>query len=294
MRFRGKEYTLNKFNSNKNIIISLIIAIIVIGAVTVSTQRRAKGEETTPVGSFVSDSIGVVDKVLASPGRMVSRILENLKDLQITFEENQALKHKLDDYDEAVIETKNLKEEVEKLQKELDLNKTLTQFSKITANVIARSPENWQDILVVDRGKKDGVQNNMAVMSQSGLVGRVVQVNEHSSKVELLTSNNQTSNHFPVRISTSKESSFGLLKKYDEETNTFIVSELTTKDNIKPGDLVQTSGLGGSSPANLLVGTVDKVEVSENGLGTNAYIKPATQMYDISVVTIIKRSVGEG
>ncbi|MDR2465531.1 MAG: rod shape-determining protein MreC [Streptococcaceae bacterium] len=285
---------MNKFNSNKNIIISLIIAIIVIGAVTVSTQRRAKGEETTPVGSFVSDSIGVVDKVLASPGRMVSRILENLKDLQITFEENQALKHKLDDYDEAVIETKNLKEEVEKLQKELDLNKTLTQFSKITANVIARSPENWQDILVVDRGKKDGVQNNMAVMSQSGLVGRVVQVNEHSSKVELLTSNNQTSNHFPVRISTSKESSFGLLKKYDEETNTFIVSELTTKDNIKPGDLVQTSGLGGSSPANLLVGTVDKVEVSENGLGTNAYIKPATQMYDISVVTIIKRSVGEG
>lgn len=46
----------------------------------------------------------------------------------------------------------------------------------------------WQDILIVDRGSKDGIEPNMAVLSQKGLIGRVIEVSAATSKVELLTS----------------------------------------------------------------------------------------------------------
>ena len=65
--------------------------------------------------------------------------------------------------------------------------------------------------------RKDGVEVNMAVMSQKGLIGRVIEVNAASSKIELLTSENQNSNHFPVRISGKDGETFGILSSYDQK-----------------------------------------------------------------------------
>ena len=58
---------------------------------------------------------------------------------------------------------------------------------------------------------------NMAVMSQKGVIGRVTEVREQSSKIELLTSDNQNSNHFPIKIGTNNGESFGILNKYEEK-----------------------------------------------------------------------------
>lgn len=98
------------------------------------------------------------------------------------------------------------------MKKELELNQTLTSYEKVTANVITRSPDSWQDMLIVDKGSKDGIEANMAVMSQKGLIGRVIEVNTASSKIELLSSSNESSNHFPVRVSSANGEAFGLLK----------------------------------------------------------------------------------
>lgn len=70
-----------------------------------------------------------------------------------------------------------------------------------------------------------------------------------------------------------------------------IASEITEEENIKEGDVVQTSGLGGNSPADLAIGTVAKVKSDSYGY-REVYIKPYAQMYDISVVTIIQRMAG--
>ena len=59
-----------------------------------------------------------------------------------------------------------LRERNRSVEKELELNQTLTSYEKVTANVITRSPDSWQDMLIVDKGSKDGIEANMAVMSQ--------------------------------------------------------------------------------------------------------------------------------
>ena len=173
------------------------------------------------------------------------------------------------------------------------MNQTLASYEKVTANVITRSPDTWQDMLIVDKGSKDGIEVDMAVMSQKGLIGRVIEVNNASSKIELLTSSNESSNHFPVRVSSSSGEAFGLLKNYDEKTQALVVTQLTGDTNIKEGDVVQTSGLGGNSPADLPIGTVVKTKPDSFGLDREVYVKPYAGMYDISVVTIVQRLVEE-
>ena len=283
---------MRKFNANKNIIIILIVVIVVVATVSITAANRAKDSDTNIVQSAVNDTISVVDKVITAPGRWLSSGVHSVSNLMNTYEENQKLKNEVDQYDEVKQQTKNQAQEIERLKNELELNQTLTSYEKVTANVITRSPDTWQDMLIVDKGSSDGVEGNMAVMSKKGLIGRVMEVNAHSSKIQLLTSDNKSSNHFPVKISSSKGNSFGVLNKYDVKSQQLIASEITGEEDIKEGDVVQTSGLGGNSPADLAIGTVVKVKPDSYGLNREVYIKPYAQMYDISVVTIIQRMAG--
>ncbi|MDU6524143.1 rod shape-determining protein MreC [Enterococcus devriesei] len=283
---------MRKFNPNKNIIILLIVVIIVVATVSITAANRAKDSGTNFVQSAINDTVSVVDKVITAPGRWLTSGVQSVSNLVNTYQENEQLKNEVDQYDEVKQQTKNQAQEIEHLKAELELNQTLTSYQKVTANVITRSPDTWQDMLIVDKGSSDGVEGNMAVMSQKGLIGRVMEVNAHSSKIQLLTSDNKNSNHFPVKISSNKGNSFGVLNNYNVKEQQLIASEITGDQDIKEGDVVQTSGLGGNSPADLPIGTVVKVKPDSYGLNREVYIKPYAQMYDISVVTIVQRMAG--
>lgn len=283
---------MRKFNPNKNIIILLIVVIIVVATVSITAANRAKDSGTNFVQSAINDTVSVVDKVITAPGRWLTSGVQSVSNLVNTYQENEQLKNEVDQYDEVKQKTKDQAQEIEHLKAELELNQTLTSYQKVTANVITRSPDTWQDMLIVDKGSSDGVEGNMAVMSQKGLIGRVMEVNAHSSKIQLLTSDNKSSNHFPVKISSSKGNSFGVLNSYNVKEQQLIASEITGEQDLKEGDVVQTSGLGGNSPADLPIGTVVKVKPDSYGLNREVYIKPYAQMYDISVVTIIQRMAG--
>ncbi|MCT8193070.1 rod shape-determining protein MreC, partial [Pseudomonas monteilii] len=216
-----------KFNPNKNIIITFIIVILVVTVLSVTIARRAAGNSTNVVQSTVNDSVGFIDKVITAPFRWIENGANSVKNLFVTYEENERLKEKLDSFDELEQAKDNAQREIDALKEELELNATLTNYERISANVINRSPDTWQDMLIVDRGSRDGVEVNMAVMSQKGLIGRVVEVNAASSKIELLTSENQNSNHYPVRISGEDGSNFGILSSYDQKERSLVITQLT-------------------------------------------------------------------
>lgn len=283
---------MKKFNPNKNIIIALVLGILVVTVLSLSLAKRASGGKSNIVQSVVNDSVAVMDKVISAPVRFVENSIDSARNLLGTYDENQRLKAKIDEYDNAVQQNANKDREIKTLKEELKLNETLTDFEKITANVISRSPDSWQDVLIIDKGSKDGLENNMAVLSNKGLVGRIIEVNLASAKVELLTSANETSNHFPVRISSKNGESFGLLKNYDEKLEALVVDQVTGSADLKTGDVVQTSGLGGNSPADLPIGEVVEAKTDKFGLDKNVYVKPYAQMYDLSVVTVVARETG--
>ena len=284
---------MKKFNPSKKLIIALIIAILVVTFVSITAMQRNKDGKNNVVQSVVNDAVSFVDRALTVPVRFVEKSFAGVSDLMNTYNENEKLKAKLDSYDTVAVQNKDQAKEIAELKGQLALNATLTSYETITSNVISRSPDSWQDILVIDRGSRDGVETNMPVMAQKGLVGRVIEVNTTSSKVELLTSDNQNSNHFPVRVTSKDGDSFGLLSDYDTKESALVVTQLTGSATLKKGDLVQTSGLGGNSPANLVIGVVSSVKSDGFGLDRQVYVTPYAQMYDINVVTVVKRLVGD-
>ncbi|MBP2099517.1 rod shape-determining protein MreC [Enterococcus rivorum] len=285
---------MKKFNPNKNIIITLIMVIIVVTVISYTAAQRTNRGKTTLPQSAVNDSVGFVDKVLSFPARTIEGGVSSMSNLFNTYKENENLKEKIDSYGELAIQNENQKKEIDSLKAELGLNETLASYEKVPATVITRSPDTWQDLLIVDKGSNDGIEPNMAVLSKKGLVGRVIEVNATSSKVELLTSKNQNTNHFPARISSATGDAYGLIKLYDEKEKSLIVTQLTGDMEIKEGDIVQTSGLGGNSPANLPIGVVQKIKPDSYGLDREVFVKPYAEMYGISYVTIVKRLAGDG
>ncbi len=284
---------MKKFNPSKKLIISLVVLIIVIASVSVTSLSRGKKDRNNFIQSVTNDTLGFVDRGLTAPVRWIGKGVDTLQDLIATYQENQDLKKKIDGYELLAVEVENQKKEIAELQEQLKLNETLTSFDTVTGSVISRSPNTWQDILIVNKGSKDGIEVNMPVMSQKGLVGRVIEVNAASSKVELLSSQNKNANHFPVKISSKDGESFGLLTGYDDEKGSLAITQLTGNYAMQPGDVVQTSGLGGNSPANLVIGTVSKVENSGFGLDRTVLVTPYAELYNINTVTIVKRLVGE-
>lgn len=285
---------MKKFNPNKNIIITLIIVIFVVIVISLSAAKQERDGKTNIVQSVANDTVGFVDKVITAPVNWVRGGMDSIGNLFATYDENEKLKKSMDSYDAVVQENKDYEKQIEELKKQLEMTDTLSDYEIINTNVISRSPDNWNDTMVIDIGTKDGVGVNMAVMAKGGLVGRVIEVSRSTSKVELLTSDNQTSNHFPIKIVSKDGISYGLLEGYDEGTKQLVLTQITGEATISAGDSVQTSGLGGNSPANLIVGKVAEVKKDNTGLEKEVFVQSDADMYDISVVTVIKRALGEG
>lgn len=284
---------MKKFNSSRNIIIALTIVIIVVLLISFSAMQRDNKKESLPGQSEVNGVVATVDKVVKAPFRGIENAVKSVNNLFNTYSENDDLKKKIDYVASLEAEVKNLKAENEKLKTQLELSETLSGYEKINATVINRSPDSWQDVLIIDKGKKDGIDVNMAVMGDKGLIGRVIIAENHSAKVELLTTVNQNTNHFPVMIQSEKDKSvYGLMEAYNNKTHTLVVSQLTSSEAIKEGTPVTTSGLGNNSPKGLLVGEVKEVKKSKTGLHDEILVTPVADMYDVNTVTVVKRLAG--
>ncbi|MCT6893731.1 MAG: rod shape-determining protein MreC [Bombilactobacillus mellifer] len=282
-----------KLFSNKRLIV-ILISFILAAASIVFSIRIINYSQTPPyLLKLTNDVIDVTSYVVNEPGRLLKNGFNFQTELISTYQENQKLKKKVDQLEQNQTKIEILTRENKELKKELQLNATLSDYSQITAAVLSRSPANWQDVLIINRGSVNGIKKNMPVMSGSGVIGRIMEVNHLNSKVELISSNSKIANHFAAQITTKKgEVINGVITGYSETENALIFGNVSTDTEIHIGDAVVTSGLGGVVPKGLLIGKVNKIEKKDYGLSTMIYVKSATNINDFSVVTVIDRTVG--
>ncbi len=281
---------MKKFNSSRNTIIVLSIVILLVLIIGFSVNQRDHKKQSFPGQSEVNSVIASIDSIVNVPFRGIENMVTSINNLLNTYSDNDSLKKKIDYKASLEAEIEILKSENEQLKEQMNLNETLVNYELVNASVINRSQDSWQDVLIINKGKKDGIEVNMAVMGNKGLIGRVIIAEENSSKVELLTTVNQTTNHFPVMIKGTKdEMVYGLMETYNNKTHTLVVSQLTGTDEIDVGSLVTTSGLGNNSPKGLLIGEVKEVKKNKTGLTKEVVITPLANMYDVNHVIVIKR-----
>ncbi|MGI8383192.1 rod shape-determining protein MreC [Robertmurraya sp. P23] len=271
-----------QFLSNKRLIILLVSIIILVALIGFSIRER---EKLTWPEQFIKDTTGWVQSAFSRPANYVAGFFENVRDLQNTYEENKELKARLDELVQLEVDVQTLAKENKELREILDNKEDLSAFDPVQAIVVGRNPERWHELLVINKGKQDGIQQNMAVITANGLIGKVKSTSQFTSTIQLLSANDPT-NRISAKIIGEKET-YGTIEGYDEERKLLKLKRIPYDAKIEKDQIVTTSGLGGVFPKDLPVGKVVEVVPDEFGLNQTAYIEPGADFYDIRHVMVV-------
>ena len=177
----------------------------------------------------------------------------------------------------------NLVEEVENLKSALELKKTYSLYDKIYAKTINRNKMYWYSTITIDKGLDEGIKVNDAVVSKNGLIGVIKSTNKNSSLVKLIT-NSDKNNKISVMVKEDNKSKIGNIEGYDYPY--ILVSLSASKDEIKEGNKLLTSGLG-NFPKNLYIGDVKMIKTDSFNLSSILYVEPKQDMNDINYVAVL-------
>jgi len=156
-----------------------------------------------------------------------------------------------------------------------------------SARIIGRDPANWWRMVHIDVGARDGVTNNLPVISAEGyLVGRVGQVGHARSRVELVGDPN-----CPVSVLIQETREHGVIAPASVNPLDASIVELgylSRNSILKPDQLVVTSGQGGIFPPGIPVGRVIDHHSVDQGLYTTARVKLAMTISRIEEVWVLQ------
>ena len=179
--------------------------------------------------------------------------------------------------------------EIKDLKKVLELNNTLSESSYMNATIINRNIGYWYNTITIDKGEKDGVEKDMAVINNDGLIGIVTKTSKLNSTVKLLTTTD-TNSKISVKIKVGEDNYiFGLLVGYDKDKKSFIIEGIANNTEIPISSMVTTTGLGNNFPSGILIGRVDKITKDNFDLARTVLVKSSVDFDNINYVTVLKK-----
>ena len=278
---------MKNFNFSKVIIVALLIIIVSFSAISLTASNYKSGKSPNALIRVINDGTGTIDEAFAVPGQFLQSKINDFQNVLNTYKQNESLKQENISLSQETQRLAALEHENKELKSALNLQNSLSNYTTKNAVVINRNPSSWNDLLVIDEGANAGIKENMIVMANGGIIGRVSQVNDTTSKVELLTSSKNLANKVPIKIANG----YGLLNSYKKSSGEYVITNMTASSKIKVGDDVVTSGLGGDSPSDLLLGKVVAQTDESNVANRKIYVKPTSNFYDLQFVTVVKRQV---
>lgn len=229
---------------------------------------------------------------LAVPLQKVTSSVDNRMDswtdrnlnIDSIIEENEKLKRELAimrskqvDYDRMALENK----EYEKL---LNIVEDTTQYETLAASVIGRDGMDKFYSFTIDKGDKHGIEVNDVVISAEGVVGVIVETGPNFAKVATILSPSVN-----VGSIAGSERDIGIVSgSYDLSAgDVCVMNYLPKTTKIKQGDIVTTTGYGTVFPKDLIIGTIENVEIEASGNSCYATVKPAADITDVKIVFVI-------
>lgn len=284
---KNKKNRLN--NRNKYIIFGIIVVIIIGLIITVACVKEERNLNFFE--KAVKDTVTYTSKVLYMPIGFIKEKIEINKEKNEIYKKYEKLKEKAEKSDYYKAQVLELQTEIKNLKESLVLNNVLSEYEPINANIVNRNVGYWYNTIVIDKGSKNNVKKGMAVVVNSGLVGKVIKTSNFTSTVKLLTADELNGN-ISVKIKLDSKDVYGLLTGYNKETNTYKIEGISESDEIKEGAIVTTTGLSDIFPSGILVGNVKSVTADNYDLTKIVEVTPSVDFNDISVVTVLNRGVG--
>lgn len=277
------------FFSNKRLILLMLGVILLVGLIFFSLSNR---DNVNFPERVVKDVVGAGQSVFSKPAHFVTGIFDNIDGLLNTYTENKLLKNRLDEFATVQAEVTSLRTENEELKEIIGKEESLRDYNPIQASVIARNPDQWEEKIILDKGSNSGVKENMAVMTAKGLIGKVILTTPLTATVELVSTQNPNYRVSAMVIGGEKNV-FGLIEGYDADRKELLLKRIDADIDIKEGQQVVSSGLGGIFPQGLVIGEITEVAIDEFGLTKQAFVRPAADFTLLSHVMVADRTLPE-
>jgi len=178
----------------------------------------------------------------------------------------------------AIQENASAQERYEKIQN----YRTNQNYASIVANVIGRDPSDWNAALIIDKGHAEGIEVGQPVVNPMGVVGRIIEVGNNTSKVILLSDPT-----FAVAAVVERSRENGLLTGTLQ--GVLRLQYLTDNADVKVGDTLVTSRLSTAFPEGILIGQITDVQASVNNHTVECLVDPAVDLSELEEVIVIKR-----
>lgn len=200
--------------------------------------------------------------------------------------ENQRLRAELESLQSQLAAAGDAEQRLRELEGALAVVEERPEDQFVVANVIAQDPSGFKQMLAIDRGASDGLDEGMVVLSNNGsLIGALTQVFDDFSWLRLISDPNSAVN---ATVLTDGGRGEGVRGVAVGELGGGLSLDLLPSDaDIADGDLVTTSGLGGNYPRALLLGTVRAVDDRPLALTKRAEMEPAADLVSLDTVLVI-------
>jgi rod shape-determining protein MreC len=229
--------------------------LLVLASIALMMVGKIESVSVDTARARVTDAFSPILDAISRPAATAARVIESAAEVENAFDENQRLKAenaRLLQWKQAAL----------RLESENASLRTLLRVTPepsvnfITARVIATPGSSFVRTLVVMAGRREGVKKGQAALAGAGLIGRVIEVGEWSSRVLLLT---DISARVPVILESSRQRAVLAGDNSDQAKLLYLPPE----SPVQVGEHVVTSGHGGLFPPGLAVGVV--TSVSERG-----------------------------
>ena len=267
----------------------LLTVILLIAAVCLglAAYTGAAGQDS-PVSAAVGTVLSPLQKGVSVVTNKVGHLVDHFQNYDEMEAENKQLREKVAELEQQVRDAQVALDENERLRVLTGLVEANPTFHYDMAEVIARSPGQWATTISIDKGSLAGVSENDLVVTAEGMVGYVSMVAPTYSKVTTVLDTNM---HAGALVTRTRESGIAQGDYELMGSGMLRLSYLGKDSDVVIGDTVQTSGEGGIFPKGIMIGTVERVMIEENGMDNYAVIRPfvdpatVTDVYVITNVT---------
>ncbi|HZJ83811.1 MAG TPA: rod shape-determining protein MreC [Clostridia bacterium] len=280
-----------RFLKNTSLVVFIVIVVLLIALMIYTEAGR---ERASLLENTLGQVLAPVQKGLYTLSTYVHNIFAGIGERRNIIKEHGELKEKVIQLENDLSELMELEKQNERL-KELAMFRDDNKEIIVTgAKVIAKNPGNWFNNITIDRGERHGVSVNMAIVTNEGLVGRVIEVANDWSKIRTIVDGKSAVSGIAQRNRDN-----GLLKgnnSLGSEDGMCRMIYLPEDSNIAVGDKILTSGLGEIFPKGIYIGEVEKVIKDKRDLYKTAIVRPGVdfqRLEEVLVVTSDKQGIFE-
>jgi rod shape-determining protein MreC len=260
-------------------IVVCVVALLTLMVLNLPSHTKARLK--LGIGSLFLPLLGLAGSSQQLAGATLDRVAprrELLRQNEALRQENQGLRFK-------VLEAEAIEGENARLRQLLGWQAQQPRKYKL-ASVVLRDPSNWWRSIQIDLGSRDGMTTNLAVLSPEGaLAGRISSVSLTRSQVVLLGDPNC---HVAAVVENESRDNGVIGASGVLDSGLVELGYLSKNADLKPGQLVKTSGLGGIFPKDILIGQIVDAQPIEYGFGTVARVKLAVNLNALEEVWVVQ------